>query len=211
MPVDTPTGATGALKRPRRPRSARAHDAVLTATSALMREDGIPAITIDRIAGRSGVSTATIYKHWPCKAAIIAEAFGCDTAEAVTLPDTGRPIDDVATYAADLLTYYTSADGALFGQLLAACAIEPQAAPYFHEFFLMPRRAALKPCWERAAEAGLTRPGVDAATATDVLMGALAFRLLSGHGSLAPDEVRKLVEYALHGLLAPAPTTAARP
>lgn len=209
--MDTPTGATGALKRPRRPRSARAHDAVLTATSALMREDGIPAITIDRIAGRSGVSTATIYKHWPCKAAIIAEAFGCDTAEAVTLPDTGRPIDDVATYAADLLTYYTSADGALFGQLLAACAIEPQAAPYFHEFFLMPRRAALKPCWERAAEAGLTRPGVDAATATDVLMGALAFRLLSGHGSLAPDEVRKLVEYALHGLLAPAPATAARP
>ncbi|MFE6163983.1 hypothetical protein ACFQ7F_34285 [Streptomyces sp. NPDC056486] len=33
-----------------------------------------------------------------------------------------------------------------------------------------------------------------------------------GHArSLTPDEVRKLVEYALHGLLAPAPTTAAKP
>ncbi|MGW4072637.1 TetR/AcrR family transcriptional regulator [Streptomyces asiaticus] len=190
--------------RPRRPRSARAHDAVLMATSALMREDGIAAITIDRIAGRSGVSTATIYKHWPCKTAIIAEAFGRDTAEAVELPDTGRPIDDLVTYAADLLTHYTSPDGALFGQLLAACATEPQAAPYFHEFFLMPRRAAVKPFWDRAAEAGLTRPGVDAATATDVLLGPLVFRLMSGHGSLTPDEVRKLVEYALHGLLAPA-------
>ncbi|MGW7692219.1 TetR/AcrR family transcriptional regulator [Streptomyces asiaticus] len=190
--------------RPRRPRSARAHDAVLTATSALMREVGIATITIDRIAGRSGVSTATIYKHWPCKAAIIAEAFGRDTAEAVALPDTGRPIDDLVTYAADLLTHYTSPDGALFGQLLAACATEPQAAPYFHEFFLMPRRAAVKPFWDRAAEAGLTRPGVDAATATDVLLGPLVFRLMSGHASLTPDEVRKLVEYALHGLLAPA-------
>ncbi|MFD4232616.1 TetR/AcrR family transcriptional regulator [Streptomyces sp. NPDC058545] len=203
--MDAPIGTPGAQKRPRHPRSARAHNAVLTATSALMREDGIPAITIDRIAGRSGVSTATIYKHWPCKAAIIAEAFGRDTAMAVELPDTGRPIDDLVTYAAGLLTYYTSSEGALFGQLLAACATEPQAAPYFHEFFLTPRRTALEPCWERAAEAGLTRPGVDAATATDVLMGPLVFRLLSGHGSLAHDEGRKLVEYALHGLLTPAP------
>ncbi|MDH6624097.1 hypothetical protein M2271_001894 [Streptomyces sp. LBL] len=38
-----------------------------------------------------------------------------------------------------------------------------------------------------------------------------AFRLLSGHGSLAPKEVRKLVEYALHGLLVPAPTTVVKP
>src|ERR1044072_5920134 len=149
-------GHTVTLDRPRRPRSARAHDAVLTATSALMREDGITAITIDRIAARSGVSTATIYKHWPCKAAIIAEAFGRDTAEAVALPDTGRPIDDLVTYATDLLTHYTSPEGALFGQLLAACATEPQAAPAFHQFFLMPRRAAVEPFWDRAAEAGLT-------------------------------------------------------
>jgi AcrR family transcriptional regulator len=176
-----------------------------------MHEDGIPAITIDRIAGRSGVSTATIYKHWPCKAAIIAEAFGRDTAHAVALPDTGRPIEDLVTYAARLVTYYTSSEGAVFGQLLAACATEPQAAPYFHEFFLMPRRAAIEPCWDRAAEAGLTRPGVDAATATDVLLGALAFRLMSGHASLAPDEVHTLVDHALHGLLVPTPATAAKP
>ena len=176
-----------------------------------MREHGVAAVTIDRIAGRSGVSTATIYKHWPCKAAIMAEAFGRDAAEAVTLFDTGRPVDDLLTYATDLLTYYTTAEGALFGQLLAACATEPQAAPYFHEFFLMPRRAALKPYWDRATEAGLTRPGVDAATATDVLLGALVFRLLSGHGSLAPDEARKLVGYALHGLLVTAAAEPATP
>ncbi|MEU4894872.1 TetR/AcrR family transcriptional regulator [Streptomyces sp. NPDC044780] len=197
-------GGRGTRRRPRSARSARAHDAVLTATSALMREEGMAAVTIDRIAGRSGVSTATIYKHWPCKAAIMAEAFGRDTAEAVAFPDTGRPVADLVTFATDLLTYYTSPEGALFGQLLAACAAEPQAAPYFHEFFLLPRRAALEPYWDRAAEAGLTRPGVDASTATDVLLGALAFRLMAGHASLDPDEVRTLVEYALHGLLVPA-------
>ncbi|MGK7229331.1 TetR/AcrR family transcriptional regulator [Streptomyces hygroscopicus] len=212
--MDTPAEvpeSRGAPHRPRRPRSARAHDAVLTATSALMREDGVAAVTIDRVAGRSGVSTATIYKHWPCKAAIMAEAFGRDTAEAVAFPDTGRPIDDLVTFATDLLTYYTSPDGALFGQLLAACATEPQAAPYFHEFFLTPRRAALEPYWERAAAAGLTRPGVDASTATDVLLGALTFRLMARHESLAPEEVRKLVEYALHGLLLPTADAADTP
>ncbi|MEU5929044.1 TetR/AcrR family transcriptional regulator [Streptomyces antimycoticus] len=212
--MDTTADVPGARRtqdRPRRPRSIRAHDAVLAATSALMREVGTAGVTIDRIAGRSGVSTATIYKHWPCKAAIMAEAFGRDAAEAVVFPDTGRPVEDLVTFATDLLTYYTSPEGRVFGQLLAACATEPQAAPYFHEFFLAPRRAALEPYWDRAAEAGLTRRGVDAATATDVLLGALAFRLMAGHESLAPEEVRKLVEYALHGLLVPAADAAQTP
>lgn len=52
---------------------------------------------------------------------------------------------------------------------------------------------------------------MDAATATDVLLGALAFRLMAGHESLAPEEVRKLVEYALHGLLVPAADAAQTP
>ncbi|MEK8173853.1 TetR/AcrR family transcriptional regulator [Streptomyces sp. M19] len=137
---------TGAPAAPRRPRSERAHDAVLAATTALMREDGVAAVTIDRVSGRSGVSTATIYKHWPCKAAIMAEAFGRDADEAVAFTDTGHPVEDLITFATGLLTYYTSPEGALFGQLLATCATEPQAAPYFHEFFLTPRRRR----WSRA-------------------------------------------------------------
>lgn len=73
----------------RRPRSVRAHDAALRATMDLLWEGGLPAATVDAVSERSGVSKATLYKHWPNRTAMAAEAFGLKMAEAVTVPDTG--------------------------------------------------------------------------------------------------------------------------
>jgi AcrR family transcriptional regulator len=56
-----------------RPRSARAHDEVLEAASRLFAERGIDATSMDAIAAASGVSKATIYKHWPDKHALCLE------------------------------------------------------------------------------------------------------------------------------------------
>jgi AcrR family transcriptional regulator len=47
---------------------------VLRATSELLHEVGLQAMTTDEIAGRSGVSMATIYR-WPNKYAVAVEAF----------------------------------------------------------------------------------------------------------------------------------------
>jgi len=54
-----------ARARPGRPRSEQSRAAVLRATSELLHELGLQAMTTDEIAGRSGVSKATIYKWWP--------------------------------------------------------------------------------------------------------------------------------------------------
>jgi len=50
-----------------RPRSVQAHRKVLEAASALFAERGIDTTSMDAIAEASGVSKATIYKHWPDK------------------------------------------------------------------------------------------------------------------------------------------------
>jgi AcrR family transcriptional regulator len=67
-----------------RSRSARAHGDVLDAALALFAERGIDATSMDAIAEASGVSKATIYKHWPDKDAlcleVLARAFGGDPA-----------------------------------------------------------------------------------------------------------------------------------
>jgi AcrR family transcriptional regulator len=55
-------------------RSAQAHHKVLQATLALFVERGIDATSMDGIAEASGVSKATIYKHWPDKDALAIEA-----------------------------------------------------------------------------------------------------------------------------------------
>jgi AcrR family transcriptional regulator len=67
-----------------RPRSVQAHDAVLDAALKLFADRGIDATSMDAIAEASGVSKATIYKHWPDKDAlcveVMARLLGRDTA-----------------------------------------------------------------------------------------------------------------------------------
>jgi AcrR family transcriptional regulator len=54
--------------------SAKAHGKVLDAAIELFVEGGIDATSMDAIAGRSGVSKATMYKHWADKDALALEA-----------------------------------------------------------------------------------------------------------------------------------------
>jgi AcrR family transcriptional regulator len=74
-----------------RTRSPVAHDKVLEAAIALFAERGIDAASMDAIAEASGVSKATIYKHWSNKDSLCLEAlsylFGGDSKHAVA--DTG--------------------------------------------------------------------------------------------------------------------------
>jgi len=56
-----------------RTRSASAHRKVLNAALELIGEHGVEATSMDAIAARSGVSKATIYKHWADKDALLLE------------------------------------------------------------------------------------------------------------------------------------------
>jgi AcrR family transcriptional regulator len=77
------------------PRSVRAGEEILAATRALFAEGGLPAVTVDAISARCGVSKTTIHKHRPTRTAVAAEAFGVMTAAAIALPDTGEPVEDL--------------------------------------------------------------------------------------------------------------------
>ena len=56
-----------------RPRSIEAHEKVLHAALDLFAERGIDATSMDAIAQSSGVSKATIYKHWADKEALLID------------------------------------------------------------------------------------------------------------------------------------------
>lgn len=184
-----------------RPRSVRAHQAVLDATAELLDEGGYPAATVDAISRRSGVSKATIYKHWPSRTAVAAEAFGAQMARAVPTPGPGDPRADLVELVRRVGRFYASPAGAVFAQLLAACVTDPDGAPYFREFFLRARRDETAALWQRALDAGVADPRVEVDVATDVLFGPLVFRVLSGHAALTPSQVSAVAEAALDGLL----------
>ena len=66
----------GKSDKRQRPRSIEAHEKVLDAAVQLFADRGIDGASIDSIAAASGVSKATIYKHWADKNALALEVLG---------------------------------------------------------------------------------------------------------------------------------------
>jgi AcrR family transcriptional regulator len=81
-----------------RTKSAKAHGKVLDAALLLFAERGIEASSMDAIAEASGVSKATIYKHWKDKDALALEALSRLLAlhEEPPVFDTGSLCADIA-------------------------------------------------------------------------------------------------------------------
>jgi AcrR family transcriptional regulator len=74
---DTQTGVSGsAARRPGRPRSEHAEQAIIEATLDLFAEQGIDGVCVEEVAARAGVGKATIYRRWSGKEELLLAAFG---------------------------------------------------------------------------------------------------------------------------------------
>lgn len=201
MSPETGAGADEAtFVRPTGARSDRIHQAILDATAELLDEGGFPAATVDAIAARSGASKATIYKHWPSRTAVAAEAFGAMMAQALPLPETGSAAADLIEQVVRVSAFYASPRGDVFAQLLAACVDDPAGATYFREYFLDGRRTAIATLWQRGIDRGEVDASLDINDVIDILFGPLIFRRISGHYSLTEEHARRLAATALRGL-----------
>ena len=63
------------------------------------------------------------------------------------------------------------------------------------------RRETTRQLWQRAIDAGIARPHIDADTAADVLFGGLIYRLLNGNTPLDRERATAVADAALNGLL----------
>ncbi len=207
--MTVPPDRSGLVEHPQTPRSLRVHDDALRATRELLAEGGLAAASTDAISRRSGVSKATLYKHWPSRVAIAAEAFGKDMAEAVPLVDTGTTAGDLREHLRRVSAFYASPEGRVYRELMAACVNDEGGAAYFRAWFLARRRTAVAVLWQRGVERGDVRGDVDVDTATDLLFGPLVFRLLTGHLPLSDEGADAIADAAFGGLLRPAEATPA--
>jgi AcrR family transcriptional regulator len=74
---------------PGRPRDPRRDEAIRDAALALLAEVGYERTSVDAIAAAAGVSKPTIYRRWPGKQALVADAIRCHPHMRATAPDTG--------------------------------------------------------------------------------------------------------------------------
>lgn len=182
-------------------RSVRAHDAVLDATREILNESGLQSATIDAIAERSGVSKATIYKHWPSRIAVAAEAFSLALADAIPTADTGNIVDDLTQQVRNVSGFYTSPSGRVFVELIAASVNDAAGSEYLHRYFLDGRKKKVADIWQRAVDRGEVDPAADVEMVTDVLFGPMVLRLVTGNAEFDAEQAEKFAKLVLYGLL----------
>jgi len=182
-----------------RRRNDAARDAILDATFELLRAQGLNGggITIDAIAEAAGVGRQTIYRWWPSKGAVAAEAMARQARAIVPVRDSGSFPDDLARFLTD--SFAGLEDAGLRGalrQLIAAAQSDEHAAEVLAQFTAQ-RRAALRALLKRGQASGDIAPDADISMMVDASYGVLWYRLLVGHAPLDTQAARDLAAHLL--------------
>lgn len=173
---------------------------VLAAAARLLFEDGISAVTFERVATAAGSSKMTLYKWWPSTGALAAEAFFARSEHAPEFPDTGDIQADLRTQLRAFVALL-SADGvghAIAG-LIGAAQTDHALAQAWSTGYSLPRRQLAVDALERARQRGQLREGMDLGILVDQLWGACYNRLLVPDAPLNLAYADALVANALQG------------
>jgi AcrR family transcriptional regulator len=186
-----------------RPRSPRVHEAILRAAADLVVSGGYEHLTMEAIAARAGVGKQTVYRRWPSKSAVVAEA-----ALSGHLVPAGHAPDDTGDVVADLRNWLRAAaawmgdpgGGAVIRALAAAASDRDSDAARLYGQFTGPFRAALVARLAGGVEEGRLRAGADLGAAADALFGTLLYRALAHSGPMTADDADALVDVLVSGL-----------
>jgi AcrR family transcriptional regulator len=161
-----------------RKKSALAHSKVLEAALALFGERGIDATSVTAIAEASGVSKATIYKHWADKDALALEAlalmFGLH--EAAPKFDSS----DLHKDFVDVLTYQPAADrqqarNRIMPHVIAYAARNRQFGNKWRSRVLDPPQARLRALVRRGVTQRKLASDIDMSLALALLLGPMLY------------------------------------
>jgi AcrR family transcriptional regulator len=192
--------APDTARRPGRPRSERAEQAILDATIEAIGERGIDGVHCEDVATRAGVGKATLYRRWPGKEDLLIAAFA---AMRRPLPEPrGESVrDDLAEL---LAVVAADADDPRYAQQYAllhgAGERYPRLVAGYRERVVEPRRELVRTVLRRGVATGELRPDTDIEVAMLMLTGAVMARGKHEPTPAEPGFVTRVVDELLRGL-----------
>ena len=185
---------------PGRPRSEQARQAILRTTLKILGKNGFSDFKIEEVAAHASVGKATVYRWWPNKGALIADAFASSTTRKLRFPDTGSVYADMSQQMRQLIKIFRSRRGRIVSAILAAGQSDKDLIEAFRERFLWPRRREAYATLRRGIERGELRRDLDPDLLLDSLYGPIYMRFLIQHDRLTPEFVDRLCELVLAGV-----------
>src|SRR3984957_7982968 len=184
-------------RAPGRPRSEHARLAILRSALKLLGKNGFSDLTIEDVAAHATVGKATVYRWWPDKAALIADAFASSTTRKLHFPDTGSVRTDMSQQMRQLVKILLSRRGRIVSAMLGAGQSDSNLIAAFRERFRKPRRQEAYATLRRGILRGQLRRNVDMNLILDSLYGPIYMRFLIRHDKLTPEFVDGLCELTL--------------
>jgi AcrR family transcriptional regulator len=187
-------------RRPGRPRSERAEQAIIDATIEALGENGIDGVSCEDVASRAGVGKATLYRRWSGKEDLLIAAFAAMRRQ---LPEPrGESVRDdlvamLAVVAADNDDPRYAQQFALFH---GAGERYPRLVARYRERVVEPRRESIREVLRRGIETGELRPDFDVEVAMLLLTGAVMARGKHDPTPAAPGFVDRAVDELLRGI-----------
>jgi len=187
-------------RRPGRPRSARADEAILEAAIDTFIDRGWDGLTIEGVAARAGVGKSTIYRRYPCRVDLLVAAARRLAEEREPVPDTGALRSDLVELVTSFVRMLTTTrTGQAIPLMVAATAKDPDLAAPYREF-LAERRASWRVPIDRAIRRGELPLSVDPGLLVDLLVGPLFYRACVSHEPTDAAYVEHLVDAALRAV-----------
>src|SRR5271163_167509 len=192
-------GGNGTIPKraPGRPRSEESRQAILRSTLKLLEQNGgFPELRIEAIAADANVGKTTVYRWWPTKAALVADAFSASAEQELRFPNTGSVQNDMRLQMRGLIRIFRSKRGKVVAALLAGGQSDPELIEAFRDRFLWPRRKQAYQTLQRGIDRGELPADSDLNLVLDSLYGPIYMRFLIRHFELNEnfaDEICALV------------------
>jgi len=184
---------------------------VRQAALAELAERGYGGFTIESVAARCGVARTTVYRHWPDKLALIADALDTLNRQPTTdkTEDGADPTDHhprvagtsprhhVHTLLRHLATVFADSTFSACVPALIDGAERDAAVRAFLHRYSAERRGALVAAIAAAVDAGEVGPEVDPDLASVALSGPIVYRRLMTGEPFDPGQVDDLVDLVL--------------
>jgi TetR/AcrR family transcriptional regulator of autoinduction and epiphytic fitness len=179
------------------PRIERTRHAVRLATLEVLGERGYAAFTVEAVAARARVAKSTIYRHWPTKLALVADALE-------TLNEQPRPQLGSGGAREQIERLLEHLAGAFGDSLLSACipalveAAEhhPEVAAFLHGYSARRGRTLVDVVAAGVASGELPRH-LDPELAALALVGPIIYRRILSPDPLPPTCARDLATQVL--------------
>ncbi|MEU6278861.1 TetR family transcriptional regulator [Streptomyces sp. NPDC047028] len=168
---------------------------------AVFAEQGLDA-PLDEIARRAGVGNATLYRHFPTRAALVEEVFRDALSETMAAGERARTAEDAWTGLTDYLRYvfHGLAEDRGANDLMTTNLADVPSLKAIHAH----NRETVGTLLRRGREQGTIRPDV---TPEDLLLALAAFgRTVPALTAVAPDAWLRPLDLLISGLR-PHPTT----